>query len=61
MLAKIYKFIFVVLAYFLSIGLLATTSTNAQIPMTRRIALVRRDGDFDSLLSELKSKGSRMR
>ncbi|KAI1721727.1 hypothetical protein Ddc_08192 [Ditylenchus destructor] len=41
--------------------LLQASQTEAYSP--RRIAIMRRDGmgDFDSLLSELKSKGSRMR
>jgi len=29
--------------------------------LPRSIAIERRDGDFDNILSELKSKGSRMR
>ncbi|KAI6196634.1 hypothetical protein M3Y94_01132600 [Aphelenchoides besseyi] len=44
----------------MTVGLCLLTPTTEALP--HRIALDRRDGgDFDSLLSELKSKGSRMR
>uniref|UniRef100_A0A915ETW4 Uncharacterized protein n=1 Tax=Ditylenchus dipsaci TaxID=166011 RepID=A0A915ETW4_9BILA len=49
---------------FLAISqLLLCSQPSHAYSVSSRIALVRRDGDFDSLLSELKgrSKGSRMR
>ncbi|KAI6226217.1 hypothetical protein M3Y99_01321600 [Aphelenchoides fujianensis] len=41
---------------FVALGLCLLTATAEAFPQRER-----RDGDFDSLLSEIKSKGSRMR
>lgn len=58
--AKTLSLIYGFLAYFLIIELLLTDNA-VMSQALNDIYLVRRNGNFDTILSEIKSKGSRMR
>lgn len=56
---KFYSVFYILLAYLLCMEFLICTVISS--PVQFQHGLVRRSGDYDSLVSELKSKGSRMR